>query len=206
MDTTERKKHWENIFTTKDTKKVSWYEPVPQTSINLLNELEIPKNAKIIEIGSGDSYLADTLLAKGFSNITLLDISAAALNRIKQRLQNSLEEIRFIEQDILDFSSNVKFEVWHDRAVFHFIRSENDKKRYVENATKYINKSGFLIIQTFSENGPNECSGLQIEKYSAKNLTALFNKNFNVIKCFTKNHTTPSGSIQNFQVCVFQKK
>lgn len=206
MDTKERKKHWENIFATKDTTKVSWYEPVPETSIELINELPLTKNAKIIEVGSGDSFLADALLEKGFSNIFLLDISLFALNQIKKRLAGSLKDSNFFEQDILHFQTDKLFDLWHDRAVFHFIRSEAEKQQYHTLASKHIKKGGYLIVQTFSENGPEECSGLQIEKYSEHKLIELFSAYFSPVKCFSRDHTTPSGSRQNFQICLFQKK
>lgn len=206
MNSNERKSHWENVFHSKDTTQVGWYQKKPSTSLLLIDELQVSKTANIIEVGSGDSKLADCLLEQGFSNITLLDISEKALNTIKIRLQEKAAGIKFCAADITKFTSTKKYDVWHDRAVFHFLTQKKDIERYIKNAALYLKKDGFLIIATFSKTGPDKCSGLNIQQYSEQELCDLFQTKFKKMKCFTENHSTPSGRIQNFTFCVFQRK
>lgn len=206
MNSIDRKKHWENIFHSKDTSQVSWHQQKPTTSLQLIEELHLPKTANIIEVGSGDSLLGDCLINQGYSKITLLDISAKALETIRNRLQDKTDGITFCTADITEFRSNEKYDIWHDRAVFHFIMSEKNINKYIKSAALHLKKDGFLIIGTFSTNGPDMCSGLHIQQYSEKELFNLFKADFKKVKCFTENHNTPSGSVQNFQFCVFQRK
>lgn len=206
MNTSDRKQHWEKVFETKDTKKVSWYQPVPSLSLELIEEVRPTKETQIIEIGCGDSYLGDFLLENGFSNITLLDISEKALEAIKLRLQDKSGSIRFLAKDITGYSSPNSYDIWHDRAVFHFLTKESDIKKYVQNASESIKTGGYLIIGTFSNEGPKMCSDLQVQQYSEKELVLRFQNDFDLVRGFTENHTTPSGSIQNFLFCIFRKK
>lgn len=206
MNTRERKAHWEDIFQNKDTSTVSWHQKVPATSLRLITGLKLSKSAKIIEIGSGDSFMGDYLIEKGFSDITLTDISEIALTRIKNRLGKIDRKINFIAVDVCQFTTTKKYDLWHDRAVFHFLTEKNDINRYIQTASDSLKKGGYLIIGTFSNKGPNVCSGLKVQQYSPIQLNTLFASNFNKIECFTENHTTPSGGIQNFVFCVFQRK
>lgn len=205
MNFTERKKHWENIFETKDTTKVSWYQPVPETSLKLIEKLNLPKNTNIIEIGSGDSFLADFLMDKGYSEITLLDISEKALEKIKKRLSEKADSISFIAADATVFSSSKRYGLWHDRAVFHFLAEEDEIRNYLKNVSEKLISEGYLILGTFSNNGPDMCSGLKVRQYDEDQITKIFSRDFKKIECFTQNHITPSGSAQNFLFCVFQK-
>lgn len=205
MNVSDRKLHWENVFQTKDTTKVSWHQAYPTISLQLIKELKLPFSAKIIEVGSGDSFLGDYLLKEGFSEITLLDISEKALETIKSRLEEKAKEVTFISADITQFSVAEEYELWHDRAVFHFLTSESDISCYVKNVAESLKKDAYLILSTFSNNGPDVCSGLKIQQYSEKELTDLFASDFKKIKCFTENHNTPSGGSQNFVFCVFQR-
>lgn len=206
MNTKDRKVHWENVFQTKDTSKVSWHQPIPTTFLRLIEELKIPKTARIIEVGSGDSFIGDHLLEKGFSEITLLDISEKALESVKDRLGKEADKISFVAADIAQFSIPDKFDLWHDRAVFHFLTSTNDVNKYIINVTESLKSGAYLILSTFSNNGPDVCSGLKVQQYSEVELRKLFSINFTEIDCFTENHTTPSGGIQNFLTCIFQRK
>jgi len=205
MEKSERKKHWETVFQTKDTTKASWFQPIPETSLNLIDKLKLAKTAKIIDVGSGDSYLGNFLLKKGYSNITLLDISEKALDTIKKRLSDKAEKITFLADDVTDFSTSDTYDLWHDRAVFHFLTDETDIQKYVNNVSDKITSGGFLILGTFSNNGPDMCSGLKVQQYSENQLTKIFSTRFEKIECFTENHQTPSGSGQNFLFCVFRK-
>lgn len=205
MKISERKIHWENVFETKDTTKVSWFQRIPETSIKMIDKLNLPKTARIIEVGSGDSFLADFLLEMGYSNITLLDISEKALDTIRARLWAKAENITFLANDVTDFPSAETFDLWHDRAVFHFLTKKTDIQKYVENVSDKLVLGGYLILGTFSTNGPDLCSGLKVQQYSENRLTEIFHHGFNKIECFTENHQTPSESNQNFLFCVFQK-
>jgi cyclopropane fatty-acyl-phospholipid synthase-like methyltransferase len=205
MNSNERKLHWENLFQTKDTTLVSWHQTIPQTSLKLIEELNLPKSSKIIEVGSGDSFLSDFLLEKRFSKITLLDISEKALNTIKTRLGKKGRTVHFLTADVTEFSSNQSYNLWHDRAVFHFLTDKNEIQKYVENVSNKLVSGGYLILGTFSSNGPAMCSGLNVKQYTEEEVTETFSKGFEKIKCFAENHQTPSGGNQNFLFSVFKK-
>ena len=201
-----KKDHWEKVFATKQENEVSWYQQRPETSINFFYKHQIAKDAKIIDIGGGDSYLIDHLLDLGYTNLSLLDISANAIERIKKRLGEKSSTVTFIVSDILDFKPETTFDVWHDRASFHFLTTENEIAIYKNLATNSISKNGFLFIGTFSENGPTKCSGLEISPYSEAKCELTFSGNFQKSECFTENHETPFNTIQNFIFCTFRKK
>lgn len=203
----ERKEHWENVFSTKNEKEVSWYQESPKTSLDIVTKLNIPKDAKIIDIGGGDSYLIDEFLNLGYTNLYLLDISSKAIERIKNRLgAKAKNKVTFIVSDILDFHPDVTFDLWHDRASFHFLTEENQIAKYAELVASAVTKSGNLIIGTFSENGPKKCSGLDITQYDETKLKAVFERDFELLDSFTEDHRTPFGTIQNFIFCSFKKK
>lgn len=206
MDSFNRKNHWENIYQTKPLTEVSWYQPTPQTSLDFIQELNTPLIAKIIDVGGGDSFLVDHLLKLGYTNITVLDISEAAINRAKARLGDLATQVSWIVSDITEFKPNEQYDLWHDRAAFHFLTNQTDINKYVEIASNYINKNGQLIIGTFSENGPTKCSGIEIKQYSINDLETIFSPAFKKIKCSTINHPTPFNTVQNFTFCIFKKR
>lgn len=200
------KKHWENVFTTKAEDEVSWFQPYPKTSMDFVTLFNLPFDANIIDIGGGDSHFVDAVLEKGYRNIYVLDISAHAIERAKQRLGARAFEVQWIVSDIIDFEPPVQFDFWHDRAAFHFLTSEDAIYKYVSIAEDAIKKNGYLILGTFSENGPKKCSGLEIKQYSEASMSARFEIAFDRIKCITEDHTTPFNTVQNFLFCSFQKK
>ena len=202
----DKKVHWENVFATKKETEVSWYQQKPETSINFFIENNIPKDAKIIDIGGGDSYLIDSLLDLGYTNLFLLDISANAIERIKNRLGVKSEKVTFIVSDILDFQPKTTFDVWHDRASFHFLTSEKEIEMYKNLVSNSILENGFLFLGTFSESGPLKCSGLEITQYSEEKFEHIFGTNFSKMNCFEENHQTPFDTTQNFIFCTFKKK
>ena len=185
---------------------MSWYHDVPKTSIDLILSTGVDKNANIIDIGGGDSKLADKLLELGFKNISVLDISAKALEKAKTRLREKGKSVIYIEADILEFDAGSRFDIWHDRATFHFLTKEKDIVRYVEIAGKFIKSSGYLIISTFSTNGPKKCSGLDIMQYSEDSIKKTFQKDFSHMRSFEEIHTTPFNTKQNFLFKVFKRK
>ncbi len=201
-----KKQHWENVYNTKNDDEVSWYEENPKTSLNLINELGLAHEAAIIDIGGGNSNLIGTLQKQEFSKLFVLDISAQALERTKNKLGKNATSIQWIVADILDFKPNQLFDVWHDRAVFHFLTTKNDIATYVNLVSKSINKDGYFILATFSKSGPLKCSGLDISQYNKEELLTLFSKEFNLINSFEEVHQTPFETEQNFIYTLFQKK
>ncbi|HLW33453.1 MAG TPA: class I SAM-dependent methyltransferase [Aequorivita sp.] len=197
------KNHWETVYKTKNPSQVSWTQKIPQTSLSFIKALNLSKNASIIDIGGGDSKLVDFLLDRGFTNITVLDISAKALEKTQVRLGEKAKSVHWIESDIIDFEPDTKYDLWHDRAAFHFLTSEEEKKKYLEIIEKSV--LGYLIIGVFSEKGPKKCSGLDIQQYSEESLTALMKNAFEKLHCITEDHTTPFNTIQNFLYCSFKK-
>ena len=205
MKQMDKKQHWENIYQTKELNEVSWYQPKPATSLNFFEELTIPKNAKIIDIGGGDSFLVDHLIDLGYSEITVLDISEAAIQKAKNRLGNKAEKVTWIVSDIVEFQPTEKYDVWHDRAAFHFLTNKEEREKYVLIADQSLNYNGILIVGTFSVNGPFKCSGIEITQYSEESMLDQFKSKFEKVNCFTIDHTTPFNTIQNFLFCSFKK-
>ena len=199
----DNKQHWENIYQKKEINGVSWYQKIPSESLQLIQKYSISNSDKIIDIGCGKSFLADNLLELNYTNISLIDISSNALQEVKERLQN--KSLNFIETDILNFNSNDKYDIWHDRAVFHFITDREGIKKYISLCNEYINKKGILIIGTFAEDGPLKCSGLEIKRYSVDQISGLFKETFELIESFKMLHKTPFDTEQSFSFCVLRK-
>lgn len=199
-----RKEHWEHVYATKQPHEVSWTQAIPQTSLDLIHSFNLPKSAAIIDIGGGDSRLADFLLDEGYEDITVLDISAIALEKAKQRLGDKAAKIKWIVADITEFEPDRQYDVWHDRAVFHFLTTAEQVAQYkaiVDKAAK-----GYLIIGTFAEDGPTKCSGLEVHQYSAVQLAGTFSRSFEKINCKAEDHTTPFHTIQHFTFCSFRAR
>jgi cyclopropane fatty-acyl-phospholipid synthase-like methyltransferase len=199
----DRKNHWETVYETKQPSEVSWTQENPKTSLNFIQQTHLDKTAKIIDIGGGDSKLVDFLLADEFENITVLDISAKAIEKAKKRLGKNAKKITWIVSDITEFKPKTNYDIWHDRATFHFLTTEEQIKSYVGIIEKWVNDS--VIIGTFSENGPKKCSGLDIKQYSEITLENQFSNGFVKLKCINEDHTTPFETKQNFTFCAFKK-
>ena len=201
-----RKDHWENVYETKSDQEVSWYQEIPVTSLNVINSLSLDKEDSIIDIGGGNSNLVSELSKKGFTNLSVLDISAKSLERTKSKLGLKSTEIQWIVSDILEFQPPQQYSLWHDRATFHFLIQENDVLQYVNIVSKAIKKGGFLIVATFSTSGPKKCSGLEITQYSKEKLQSLFHESFELIQSFEEVHKTPFETEQNFVYTIFKRK
>ncbi|HEX8515634.1 MAG TPA: class I SAM-dependent methyltransferase [Bacteroidia bacterium] len=202
----DKKQHWENVFATKAENEVSWFQTYPKTSVEFIELFNLPLEANIIDVGGGDSHFVDALLDKGYKNIYVLDISANAIERAKQRLGDRANKVNWIVSDITEFEPKVKFDFWHDRAAFHFLTSEDKIYKYVSIAEQAINEKGYLILGTFSEDGPTKCSGLEIKQYNESSMSARFEVRFDRIKCIREDHKTPFNTVQNFLFCSFKKK
>lgn len=205
MENFDRKKHWENIYQTKELKDVSWFQPTPETSLDFFKQFNVPTTAKIIDVGGGDSFLVDYLLDLAYQDISVLDISAAAIERAKQRLGEKAKNVKWIVADAATFTPTEKYDFWHDRAAFHFLTDEQEISNYLQTAQKNINSTGVLVIGTFSEQGPKKCSGIEIKQYSETTMTDRLQKFFEKINCITVDHKTPFDTIQNFVFCSFRK-
>lgn len=198
MDSNEKKQHWENIYQTKQAHQLSWTQDSPFPSLGLCRRFDVPETGKIIDVGGGNSILVDNLLEFDYEDITVLDISEAGLNRAKKRLGERAEKIKWIVADILQFKPTEKYDFWHDRATFHFLTEEADIETYINTMQSSIKPGGLLVIGTFSEQGPDKCSGLTIKQYSEATLTERLQKWFEKLDCFTVDHRTPNDSKQNF--------
>jgi SAM-dependent methyltransferase len=199
-----RKKHWETVYETKNPDQVSWTQEVPKTSLEFIHSFGLSKQAKIIDIGGGDSKFVDFLIDAGFQNISVLDISSAAIEKAKKRLGNKADKVNWIVSNITAFEPTETYDVWHDRATFHFLTTKTEIEKYVETARKSV--MGYLIMGTFSENGPKKCSGLDIKQYSENTLTAEFKNGFEKFHCVMEDHITPFDTTQNFLFCSFKKR
>ncbi len=197
------KNHWEKVYETKQPNEVSWTQEVPKTSIEFIHSFNLPKTARIIDVGGGDSKLVDFLLDEGYENITVLDISSKALERAKIRLGDKASRVTWIASDVTEFQTDTTYDIWHDRATFHFLTTTAQIKQYLDIANSVVN--GYLTIGTFSENGPTKCSGLEIKQYSESELEKQLAKGFDKIRCITEDHTTPFNTRQNFLFCSFRK-
>ena len=197
------KEHWENIYATKGMQEVSWFQKIPTTSLELIKQVAKNKQDAIIDIGGGDGFLVDNLLELGYLDITVLDISENAINKAKKRLGNLAEKVKWIVSDINEFVPKQKYTIWHDRAVFHFLTHQNDRENYRKLMSSSV--SCYFIIATFSDEGPNKCSGLEICNYAKQDIQDFFSFNFIMISSFKCNHSTPFGTYQNFLFSVFNK-
>ncbi len=205
MDNKKRKEHWEKIYKNKNADELSWYQSTPVDSLYFLKKFDLPKNAKIIDIGGGDSYFVDYLLELGFTNITVLDISQRAIERAKKRLGSNRNKVKWVVSDVTEFKSSEKFDLWHDRAAFHFLTDKKDIETYINTVKLNVKQGAYLVIGTFSENGPSKCSGIDIKRYSEQTMNELLKAFFKKIKCITVDHKTPFNTIQNFIFCSFKR-
>lgn len=198
------KDHWEQVYATKQPNEVSWTQEVPQTSLDFIHSFGIPKTASVIDVGGGDSKLADHLLDEGFRDITVLDISAKAIERAKERLGERAGMVNWIVSDITAFRPERRYDVWHDRAAFHFLTTASQIEQYL--AIAQMATKGYMTIGTFSEEGPQKCSGLNIKQYNEVELESILSKGFSKIRCITEDHITPFNTKQNFLFCSFRSR
>lgn len=199
------KNHWENIYSNKDENEVSWFQTIPKTSHQLIKKLNLESNDNIIDIGSGRSRILKILIDKGFNNLSYLDISKEACKKSKIALGDDKSKVNWNVENVLNFESKIKYKLWHDRAVFHFFTDKKDIEKYKEVANKNISDGGYLVLGTFSINGPKKCSGLDVSQYSEQSLHEIFKSDFNLLESFYIDHQTPFDTTQNFLFCIFKK-
>lgn len=198
------KEHWDKVYANTESLH-SWTQLKPETTLSVISNLNLSKEASIIDVGGGDSYLVDYLLDLGFKNITVLDISSVAIDKTKKRLGNRQNNVKWINSDILDFMPKENYDLWIDRATFHFLNNDEKIEHYKQLAISSVKNDGHLLIATFSKNGPSQCSGLNVKQYSSNELENTFNDHFSLKKIITEDHYTPNNSAQNFIYCFFDK-
>jgi SAM-dependent methyltransferase len=201
-----RREHWAAVYATKEPTEVSWYQARPTLSLALLAEAGASPSSAIIDVGGGDSTLVDALVEEGYQHVTVLDIAGAALMRARERLGHRADQVTWLEADITVASLPAhRYDVWHDRAVFHFLTDQSDRERYVEQAAHAIKPGGALIIATFAADGPTQCSGLEVRRSSQDDLKSQFASAFSLVRCVSDTHVTPAGSEQRFIYCLFRR-
>lgn len=202
----DRKTHWEEVYRTTAADDLGWYQAHPTMSLNLIESTGVQKTRSLIDVGGGDSTLVDHLLDQGFEHLTVLDISSTALERAKARLGDHAYRVTWIEGDVTDFRSSKKYDVWHDRAVFHFLTDAEDRTRYLESMNRVVSAQGHVIIATFGYEAPPICSGLPIACYSPQFLAAAVGKGYELVESIEQLHRTPGGKQQPFIYCRFTRR
>ena len=201
-----RKEHWENVYATKAHNQVSWYREHLDTSLNLIMRTGVGKDAAIIDVGGGASTLVDDLLAEGFGDVSVLDISGKAIDETKRRLGNQAQKVDWIVADITKAVLPEKYyDVWHDRAVFHFLTDAEDRQKYVELVMRSVKVGGHIIVASFGENGPQKCSGLDVVRYNPDSMHSEFGNDCELVKSVTETHKTPFETTQEFIYCYCRK-
>lgn len=200
----DRKQHWENVYQTKCSTEVSWYEPDPKQSLDMILQVSGEERGRVLDVGGGQSLLVDRLLDAGFAEIAVLDISYAAIEATKLRLGKRSNTIKWIASDITQANSVGEFDIWHDRAVLHFLTDIDDQRRYVELLKNTLSAGGHFIIGAFAKGGPEKCSGLQIQQYDEQAMRNLLGNDFEHVQSLDYLHTTPTGKSQQFYFGVFQ--
>jgi ubiquinone/menaquinone biosynthesis C-methylase UbiE len=202
----DTKVHWEQIYNTKPSTDVSWYQTHPSLSLKLIEATGIGKGKSIIDVGGGTSVLVDCLLDKGFKELAVLDISQSALEIAKKRLGIRAENVEWIEADATEFQPPQHFDLWHDRAVFHFLTNEEDRRKYVNVLKRTLNASGHIVMATFAINGPKKCSGLDTIQYNIESMNAQLGDEFELLEKFDEIHITPGNKEQKFTYFMYRRK
>lgn len=202
----DRKQHWEQIYATKVSDTVSWFQEHADQSVRLIQGTGLNNDAAIIDVGGGASKLADDLVAAGYADLTVLDLSASALMVAKQRLGKHADAIHWMEGDITRAELPIhRYDIWHDRAVFHFLTEAAERQAYVEQVMRAVRPGGYVIIATFGAEGPEKCSGLPVMRYQPETLHAEFGDAFQLLGHEQEVHHTPSGVVQQFVYCYCRK-
>lgn len=203
--TSERTSHWDTVYATRAETDVGWFQAIPTPSLDLLDLIGASPASAVIDIGGGASRLVDSLAERGFRDLTVLDLSAIALRIAETRLGEIGGEIDWIVADVTEWEPNRTWDVWHDRAAFHFLLSEEDRRAYVRRLRQALAPGGHAIIATFAPDGPEKCSGLPVRRQDTRALATLLGEEFAVVRSRDQTHLTPGGGAQNFQFSVFRR-
>ena len=194
----ERKEHWENVYLNKSPREVSWYQQEPARSMSLISGISLPRDARIIDVGGGASTLVDKLCEEAYTDISVLDVSKNALDHARKRLAEKANRVHWYEEDVTCFTPPHRFALWHDRAVFHFLTSKAERKKYINVLRQSLEPGGHLIMMTFAIDGPVKCSGLDVVQYDGTRLTAELRVDFDLLETGHESHVTPAGHQQKF--------
>ena len=198
--------HWETAYADKRPTEVSWFQAQPEQSLQFIEESIPARDAAILDVGAGASMLVDCLLDAGYTDVSILDISSAALREVRERLGRRAADITIIESNILSLVPQRRYALWHDRAVFHFLTDVDERLSYVKLLRKSLQPGGYLVLATFGPDGPQRCSGLPVQRYDVQQLEALLGADFVLRSHILHDHRTPSGSVQQFQYSCWQFK
>ena len=203
----DKQQHWQSVYATRDATHTSWFRPHLDESLRLLDALDLPKDAPIIDVGGGRATLVDDLLARGFRDVSVLDLSAAALEEARERLGARGDAVRWLAADATTAAlPPAHYGLWHDRAVFHFLIDADDRARYVANTARSVRPHGHVIVGCFAPDGPERCSGLPVHRYDAPALAEAFAPAFTIVRHSHELHATPTGTVQPFTYVVLQRR
>ncbi len=197
--------HWQNVYLEKRSQERSWYQNRPDQELKWIAKLSLPMDAEIVDVGAGDTYMVDHLLELGYSQISILDISEQALKNVQKRLGDKASQVEFIRSDMLDFHPKEIYQLWLDRAAFHFITAPDSAAAYVQQVHDGLKKNGYWIVGTFSDSGPTKCSGIEISQYNEDKIKGLVEGKFEILKSERMMHSTPNGGKQEFLYTLLQK-
>ena len=206
MQSLNRKDHWEQVYAMRPDRELSWFELVPALSLEMIQRSVRGKGNSIVDIGGGNSRLVDCLLAEGFNSVAVLDVSSKALAIAQARLGSKAAEVQWIESDVLTWNCTSPYDIWHDRAAYHFLTDAADRAKYAALASSAVRSGGVLIVATFALDGPRSCSGLPVYRASADMIAADFAPSFELIESLLHEHVTPSGNTLRFQVSRLRRK
>jgi 2-polyprenyl-3-methyl-5-hydroxy-6-metoxy-1,4-benzoquinol methylase len=199
------KDHWETVYTKKASDRLSWYQERPSLSLELIEATGLDATARVLDVGGGTSTLVDTLLAAGYTKIGVLDIAEHALHQVQQRLGQSAERVEWFSADVTTFVSPHQWDIWHDRAVLHFLLEDEARQAYRDTLLRSLTSNGYAIIATFGPTGPTRCSGLDVQRYGSEMLCQLVGSEFVLVESQVEGHHTPSGAVQDFLYCLFRR-
>ena len=205
MDHEERRKHWEGVYEERAPEQVSWHQDTPRSSLELVEHTGVGPDAAILDVGGGASRLVDHLLARGYRDLTVLDLSDAALGRAKERLGDAAVDVAWIRADVTRPELERHYDVWHDRAVFHFLVDVDDRARYGDVMRRAVPVGGHVIVATFAPDGPERCSGLPVVRYAPEGLRAALGPGLELVETWDEDHLTPAGKVQRFVFCRFAR-
>lgn len=205
MDTQQRQDHWQTVFSSKGERDVSWFQERPDVSLEMIAATGIGRDAGIVDIGGGASRLVDALAAQGFAHVAVLDISEAALATVRTRLGAPAANVQWIAADVTRWQPAQSYDLWHDRAAFHFLTAAEDRAAYAERVRQAVRPGGHVIIATFALDGPERCSGLPVMRHDAASIGAVLGPAFKLIETRRHDHRTPGGVVQRFQFSRFQR-
>lgn len=206
METPSRQVHWEQFYSTHREQEVSWFEATPMLSLEMIRKSATGKSDSIVDIGGGNSRLVGCLLAEGYCSVAVLDVSSRALSLAQARLGNTATKVQWIESDVLGWKCSSPFDIWHDRAAYHFLTDLQDRAAYAALTSNAVKSGGALIVATFGLEGPRSCSGLPVYRASAEMIAADFATSFDLAESLPYEHVTPSGNIQRFQFSRLRRK